>query len=96
MKHPYSLTLYNGDPAPTKLNRITPDLDDLPTTVMLNSQEAELPLSSIASILTVVTPMLKASPGEWLASSVTGPPVLSVALGGVQLTTAVGLFKSVG
>ena len=61
---------------------------------MVNELVSILASGSTAVYVTVVSPMEKVSPELWLAVSVTIPE-LSLAVGGVQVTTAVATPESV-
>ncbi len=58
----------------------------LPLTNTLKRQMALFPEPSLNVSVTVVVPILNRLPGEWLASSCTLAPELSVAVGLIQVT----------
>ena len=59
-----------------------------PSMVMVNEDVTWLPAASVAVNVTVVTPIENGSPELWLDVTVTTPE-LSLAVGDVQVTTAV-------
>ena len=66
----------------------------LPVIVTVNDVITALESGSVAVYLTRVSPIGKVSPGSWFDVSVTEPE-LSLAVGGVHVTTAVAKVSSV-
>ena len=66
----------------------------LPLIVTVNEDIAAFESGSVTLYLTTVSPIGKVSPGSWFDVSVTEPE-LSLAVGDVHVTTAVGKVASV-